>query len=61
MKGCILFIYQNGKEYISPFNLDVMHNDQCDFHVTRVILIKTHPEHHFNTHNDMTQDLIDSS
>ena len=26
------------KKYISPFDLDVMHIEQCDFHVTQVIV-----------------------
>ena len=32
-------------KYYSPFDIDVIHIEQCDFHVTRVILTKTHPEY----------------
>ena len=31
---------------ISPFDLDFTHIEQSDFHVIRVALIKTLPEHH---------------
>ena len=49
------------RKYISPFDLDVTHTEQCGFHVTRVMLTKIRPEHQFNMRNNVKQDYIDYS
>ena len=47
---------------MSPFDLDVTHIEECDFHVIiRVVLKSTFPEHHFNMHNNVKQNLIDDT
>ena len=47
--------------YNSPFDLDALHIERCDIHVTQAKLTKTHLEHHHNMHNNINQDFIDYS
>ena len=61
MKGCMLFMSSELKRIYFAFDSDVANGEQCDFHVTPVILKKTFPEHHFNMHNNVKQDFIDYS
>ena len=48
-------------DYISPFDLDVAHTEECNFHVMRVILTKRCPEQHCNMPSNVKQDFIDYS
>ena len=54
---CIIHILGLTKN--SLCDLDFTHIEQCDFHVTRMILTKTYPRAHFNMHHNVKQDDIE--
>ena len=49
-KWILLFLLFFLNIFNSPFDLDVMHIEKCDFYVTWMILTKTCAEHHFIMH-----------